>query len=234
MPAKNALKPYINQGYYHIYNRGVEKRKIFIDEQDYKVFLYYLKLYLLPKEINFEEIKQKKDLSVEAQDRKIAELFLMRNFYDKIQLLCYALMPNHFHLLIRQNDKKDMEIFMQSLITKFVKYFNKRYKRVGPLFQSRYKGKLIEQEEYFLHLSRYIHRNPLEILPKNEKLLEYQWSSYPAYVKGYRQDWLRKENILSYFTKASGLGFSSYQGFVEGYQEELEDKKILYQELIID
>jgi len=224
MPAKNALKPYIAQGYYHIYNRGVEKRDIFLDEQDYRVFLYYLKLYLLPKERNFEEIKHRKDLSMKDQNKRIAELFLMQNYYGKIRVLCYVLMKNHFHLLVRQNDKKDIESFMRSLITKYVKYFNRRYERVGPLFQSRYKGIIIQKEEYFLYISRYIHRNPIEILPKNKKLLEYQWSSYPAYVKRYRLDWLLKKTVLSYFTKTKGFGFSSYQGFVEGYKGKLEDK----------
>lgn len=143
MPSKNIVKAYIENGYYHIYNRGVEKRKIFIDEQDYRVFLSYLKIYLLPKIDSTNEIVSNKNGVDEDQDKTISEIYKLNNFFNKIDLISYVLMPNHFHLELKQKNRKEIEFFMRSLITKYSKYFNKKYERVGPLFQSRYKAVLI-------------------------------------------------------------------------------------------
>lgn len=234
MPGKNIIKTYIENGFYHIYNRGVEKRWIFLDDQDYRVFFSYLDLYLLPKEDSINKIKNKFNLTDDDKNNRIAHLLLLNNFYKKIEILSYILKPNHLHFGIKQIEKNSMEIFMQSLITKYVKYFNKKYQRVGPLFQGRYKAILIEKEEYLLHLSRYIHINAKEELLKNQNLLDYPWSSYPSYVKGMGPKWLNKEYILSYFKQTQGFSFDSYQGFVEGYKEKLEEESDLYKKLLLD
>ena len=134
MPSKNALKTYVENGFYHVYNRGVEKRNIFLDEQDYKVFLSYLKLYLTSKDDSIIEIKKRDDLSDDQKNEKISKLMALKNFFNKIELLCYVLMPNHFHLEIRQKNITDMEDFMRSLITKYSKYFNKRYNLINIIF----------------------------------------------------------------------------------------------------
>lgn len=207
MPSKNVIKRYLDGGFYHVYNRGVEKRDIFMDEMDYKVFLRYLKFYLLPKEKVIEEIKIEKEA---------IDLLRLNNFFKKIELVAFCLMANHFHLLLRQKEKSDMEFFMRSLGGKYVKYFNKKYERLGPLFQGIYKAVLIESEEQLLHISRYIHLNPKEVLGKTQMLIDYPWSSYPAYVKNWKVEWVAKDYLLSYFKQARGFGFDSYQGFVEG------------------
>ena len=198
MPGKNVIKTYIENGFYHIYNRGVEKRLIFLDEQDYRVFLSYLDLYLLPKENSINKIKNQFNITDDDKNNRIAHLLLLNNFYKKIEILSYILKPNHLHFEIKQIENNSMEMFMQSLITKYVKYFNKKYQRVGPLFQGRYKAILIEKEEYLLHLSRYIHINAQEELTKNQNLSDYPWSSYPSYVKGIGHRWLNKGYILYY------------------------------------
>lgn len=231
MPAKNTLKQYIPGGFYHIYNRGVDKKEIFLDNQDYKVFLNYLKLYLSPKDKLLDEVTTDYDLIGEERTEKIIEISRLNNFYNKIELISFVLMKNHFHFELRQKDKNDIEIFMRSLITKYVKYFNLKYQRVGPLFQSRYKGILIEKEEYLLHLSRYIHNNPKEILKKNESLVSYPWSSYPAYLGKINITWLKKEYLEGYFKEFKGFGFNSYQRFIEGYKDT-DDK--YYRDLLID
>src|SRR3989304_6385484 len=102
MPSKHSTKTYIENSYYHIYNRGVEKRNIFLDQQDYGVFLSYLKEYLLPK--NERELANKlADPNVSSREKaKIIKLLRMNNFADEIILFAYCLMPNHFHLLIKQ------------------------------------------------------------------------------------------------------------------------------------
>jgi len=218
MPAKNIVKTYIEDGFYHIYNRGVEKRNIFIDQQDYKVFCYFLDLYLLPKEDSINRIKKLKNISDYEKDKKISQLFLLKNFYGKIEVLAYALKPNHIHFEIKQKEKNSMESFMQSMIVKYVKYFNKKYDRVGPLFQGRYKAVLIEKEEYLLYLSCYIHLNARNEVDYGNSLDSYPWSSYKAYLGGNCQKWLNTKYILSYFRQKHGYGFNSYRGFVEGYK----------------
>lgn len=234
MPGKNALKTYVQDGFYHIYNRGVEKRNIFVVEQDYTVFLSYLKLYLTNKEDSITEIKKRTDLSDDLKNEKILQLMTLKNYFDKIKLLCYVLMPNHFHMVIRQKGKNDMEKFLRSLITKYSKYFNKKYDRVGPLFQGRYNAVLITNERYLTHLGRYIHLNPQEILVNNQGLSSYPWSSYPAYVNNMSINWLNKNYFISDFEKNKGFSFKSYKGFVEEYREETFEEIKAYKKLFLD
>ena len=92
MPQKNSRKEYGAGGYYHIYNRGVERRNIFLDEQDYKVFLGYMKIYL-----------EKNDLQGQALQEQVPPSKMLKNFADQVDLLAYCLMPNHFHFLVRQS-----------------------------------------------------------------------------------------------------------------------------------
>lgn len=234
MPAKNSIKTYIENGFYHIYNRGVEKRSIFLDEQDYRVFLSYLKIYLLPKEDSASDLKNTDDQQFKNKDKIISEIYMLNNFFNKIYLISYVLMPNHFHLELKQTGKKDIEIFMRSLITKYTMYFNKKYHRVGPLFQGRYKAVVIQSKEYLLHLSRYIHTNPYEITKKFQPLETYQWSSYPAYVNNYSINWLNKNFILDYFVVTQKILFMTYKKFVESYIEQSEEEKKSYKSLMLD
>lgn len=217
MPAKNSQKVYVKNGYYHLYNRGVDKRTLFEDTQDYGVFLSYLKEYLLPKE---EETLRKRlaDQTTSPQEKdKILKLLRLNNFNDKISLLCYALMPNHFHLLIRQNQENSMDVFMNSLGTRYTMYFNRKYKRVGPLYQGVYKAVLITGEEQLLHLTRYIHQNPLSLQGVALKNLSQQSTSYAEYLDLRKTPWIHTREILSYFSSFNPR--FSYRSFVEKVEE---------------
>ena len=209
MPAKNSVKTYIANGFYHVYNRGVEKRNIFLDEQDYRVFLSYLKIYLSPAEETIKSTSNNTNLDYEEKSSKIYRLNDLKNFFNKIKLICYVLMPNHFHLELQQTGIKDIENFMRCLITKYTMYFNKKYKRVGPLFQGRYKAVSIFGKERLIDLSSYIHINPIEFLGKEQILESYPWSSYQAYVQNFEPKWLSKELVLSNFANKE-----LYQSFV--------------------
>ena len=117
MPAKNSVKEYESGGYYHIYNRGVEKRLIFIDEGDYKNFLGIMKMYLtLPT-------MQGLTLQVDGAEKSMAPSKKPNNFAAEISLICYCLMPNHFHLMLKQNSDRSMASFLQTIMTKYVVYF---------------------------------------------------------------------------------------------------------------
>ena len=170
MPSKNTIKIYVQEGIYHVYNRGVEKRNIFLDNQDYQVFLYYLKSYLLSPE---NPIHKKLPVRVRLD-------FNDFDLHKRIRLMAYCLMPNHFHLMLKQLDEKAMTEFVKRLSNAYVRYFNEKYERIGSLFQGRYKAVSLDKENYFLHLTRYIHRNPQEVLKKFNltKLEDYPYSSY--------------------------------------------------------
>jgi len=205
MPSPNILKPDIENGYYHVYNRGVEKRLIFQDREDYTKFLYLLKIYLSPPE----------DLMKEFPLLRI--YIVQNNLSSEIELLCFCLMPNHFHFLLHQKNKGAMTKLMRRITTAYSMYFNKRHERIGPLFQSRFKASLVEDDEYLLHLSRYIHLNPLG---RGVSLDEFDWSSYHYYLDKRHADWVNVKIISEYFNN-SKKGFS-YKNFVEDYQEPLE------------
>src|SRR3989344_1017957 len=142
-----------------------------------------------------------------------------------VTIMCYCLIPNHFHFLLKQNTDIPITSFMLRLGTSHAKYFNIKYEQVGSLFQSRFRAKLIETDEYLLHLSRYIHRNPIEILPSTPgvELANYEWSSYPQYVKGMKDKLVDPAFILNYFAKNNPS--KDYKSFVE-YELE-ENEKVL-------
>jgi putative transposase len=211
MPSKNSTKQYVAGGYYHIYNRGVDKRIIFEDEQDYGVFLSYLKEYLLKKdEKKLKEEFLKSGISYKDKD-KINKALRMNNFYDEIILLAYCLMPNHFHFLVKQNQADSIDRFMNSLATRYSMYFNCKYKRVGPLYQSVYKAVLVETEEQWLYLSKYIHK---QALASQGVALRTQPSSYAQYLGLANAGWVHSEDILKCFSKTQQN--LSYKNFVQG------------------
>jgi putative transposase len=214
MPAKNSIKNYMANGYYHIYNRGVEKRIIFMDQQDYGVFLSYLKEYLLAK--NEKELYEKlsdPNLSPKEKD-KILKLLRMNNFYGEITLLAYCLMPNHFHFFVKQKKAESIDRFIQSLATRYTAYFNRKYKRVGSLYQGVYKAVSVLNDSQFIYLSKYIHRQALT--SPGETLRgwkEKQPCSYPEYLGLRKTEWVHPEEILAFFSKNNPK--LSYRSFVE-------------------
>jgi putative transposase len=229
MPNKNSVKISVKNGYYHIYNRGVEKRTIFEDIQDYKVFLSYLKEYLSapPKPEDLLKSFTLQGTSFQGVPH------LPKNYFRKIDLLVYCLMPNHFHFIIKQIHKGSMEGFMRSLATRYSMYFNKKYKRVGPLYQGIYKASMITDDSYLLHLSRYIHLNPLEYTNS----LTSAYSSYGEYLGLRKTDWINTQEILFFFNKEKSdflKSVNTYKNFVEKYNSDdsydlgegtLEDKE---------
>ena len=90
---------------------------------------------------------------------------LSKNHAEEIDLLAYCLMPNHFHLLVYQEKINSMNHFLRSVATKYAMFFNRKYDRTGHLFEGIYKAVLVETEEQLIYLSKYIHRNPVELLP---------------------------------------------------------------------
>jgi len=138
---------------------------------------------------------------------------MLKNYSEEVDLISYCLMPNHFHLLVYQSEKFSINYFMRSLATKYSMFFNKKYERVGCVFQGVYKGVRVDSEEQLVYLSKYIHRNPVEILPAGRVLVGFKYSSYPNYLGLINQIWVKPKAVLSYFTRENKI--ISYQNFVE-------------------
>lgn len=214
MPAKNSVKIPVENGYYHIYNRGVNKEEIYTTPQDYSVFLNYLKEALSPPRKLDEIPTFRVNLNGITFTKPKRQ---PKNFYGEIDLIAYVLMPNHFHLLIKQNKRESMEAFMRSIATRYSMYVNKTYDRVGTLFQGIYKAVLIENENYLLHLSRYIHLNP----KNNSNNLVSANSSYAVYLGIKNTQWINPKPVLGFFNSTPHpecKKTNNYQDFVEKYR----------------
>ena len=136
----------------------------------------------------------KQDIFYDDQDRKkfLKELVRVKEKY-KIQILAYCLMPNHVHLEIKdQSDNVDK--MMQSIQVSYSAYFNKKYERIGHLFQNRFVSKCIGDEQYLLSLCRYIHQNPVKA--RLSTIENYRWSSYSSYIQNLIDNVTDKKIIL--------------------------------------
>jgi putative transposase len=221
MPTKNSNKIYVEGGYYHLYNRGVEKRNIFQDAQDYEVFLGYLKEYLCEKNEN-ELNKKLSNPGLSSRERqKVLQSIQLRNYSTDIRILAYCLKPNHFHFFVKQSTSDAIDRFMSSLSTRYTNYFNRKYKRVGALYQGVYKAVLIDDEAQYLHISRYIHKQALST--DSAAFSSDKRSSYPEYLGIRKTDWIHPEEILCFFSPDDPK--FTYEKFVAEYEplDDMED-----------
>lgn len=213
----------LKKGYiYHVLNRGVASQNIYKTPKEYKRFIYTLMYYQYanpPLRYSFY-IKQG-----HKRKQKILKSFqLDENLY--VEILCYCLMPNHYHLLIRQVANNGIAEFARLTGNSYSKYFNTKHKRSGPLFQGRFKAKRIKSDEQLLHVSRYIHLNPYSasLVDNFSQLLKYPYSSLNEYSKNL--EWLcYKKPILEHFKDNA-----SYIKFVKNnadYQKSLQQIKKL-------
>lgn len=201
MPSRNILKDDLADSYYHIYFRGGNRSRIFREPRDYEKMLQLFARYL-----SLKETKNSAGIS-------------FPNYSNRIELLAFCLMPNHVHLFMYQYQQGVMTEFMRSVLTSYSMYFNKKYKRSGPLFESRYKAARITSDAYLQHVTRYIHLNP-------KAWRDYEYSSLPYYLHQISDDWIDPERILNLFG-----GPDEYLQFVEDYEGAKEMMQILKLEL---
>lgn len=194
--------------YYHIYNRGVEKRTIFKMERDYQRFLgalhYYLHDQKLPFTLFQRLTKDKKKKYLEANPTDLTT--------RRIHLISYCLMPNHFHLLLRGARYDGITVFISDISNSHTRYFNLKYERVGRLFQGTFKSKEITDEGSLLQVSRYLHINPVSS-GLAEKPEDYLYSSYKAWVREKKPSLLSTGLISKWLEKFGGT--EGYKNFVE-------------------
>lgn len=213
---------FANEQIYHIFNRGVERRTIYLNKREYQRSIETIRYYQhmqIPKK--FSEYL---NLSAEAKES------YLNNIYSKlkkhIEIISYCLMPNHFHLLIKQKEDQGITKFMANFTNSYTKYFNTKYSRVGPLFQGLFKAVLIETTEQLIHISRYIHLNPVSsFIIQPSELEKYNWSSYPEYVYPSSKNLCSPSLVMNNFKS-----IEDYKKFVldqVSYARELEKIKHL-------
>lgn len=188
---------------YHVYNRGVEKRDIFIEDKDYLRFILDLGLFNDIKPVYNTGLKLKQsiiDVGHRYSDTK----------NKLVDILAFCLIPNHYHLLLKQKTENGITEFMRKLGGGYVNYFNIKYQRVGTLFQGKFKSIMINDISQLLYIPHYIHLNPLDkFMPEwREKkisnkqrainfLKSYKWSSYSDYAGKSRFSGILEKNILN-------------------------------------
>ena len=185
---------------YHLYNRGVEKRKIFLCRADHDRFIALLYL-----------ANQTEPADLKYQGRSFSEITEVRSGEALVDIIAYCLMHNHFHLLVHEKTEGGIAKFMQKLTTGYTMYFNKRNERSGALFQGTYKATHVHDDRYFRYLISYIHLNPIKLidpdwkengivdLAKAEKyLMQFEYSSYRDHLEETRpQQILLERNLFS-------------------------------------
>lgn len=156
---------------YHIFTRGVEKRTIFLSDRDRHRFLNLL-VHSMPrgKIVSYSTAqKMKHEISRTDEDKGL------------VNLLCYCLMDNHIHLLVRENVENGISRYMQRVLNAYAKYFNDKLDRSGPLFIHPFKAVLVDGNEQLLHVARYIHLNPY-VAHLCDDPFSYHWSSLNEYL----------------------------------------------------
>lgn len=212
MPSQYTVRNYVSGGTYHIYNKTADTKILFKDETDFKTFLFYLFVYLQPLKT---VLKSYENLPFRLQ---------IKNLHKEIDCLAYCLMPDHFHLLLRQTSEDAIPKLMKQLTNAYTEYYNKKYNTHGPLLQGRYKAVGIEKDQQTLQLSRFIHLHPV-VTKLVSHANEYEWSSMNEYENKATESICNKRVILSYYS--SEKAHSKFVNDIHEYNEHLPSLRSL-------
>lgn len=209
--------------YYHIFNRGVACLPTFLTKSDYRQAITSFSYY---KDVKpFMKFSRFKDLSFDEKDSVLKR---SENAGKLVDLTCYCLMPNHFHFIIKQLVENGISIFLSKFTNSYTKYFNTKNERVGSLFQGVFKSVHVDSTNQLVHLSRYIHLNPLTsfVVPE-KKFVSYPWSSLNDYLEN-KNTLVNPSPVLSEFSSSK-----RYFDFVmnqKDYQRSLKQIEYLLTE----
>lgn len=205
-------KNFASEEFYHIYNRGVEKRDIFLDDDDRWRFLTTIFLYqwrnFIPQIGRFIPF-----VRPSMFDKSILEKQIFKRIFTTrlAELACFCLMPNHFHFILKQTDEGGISFFMQRVGDSYTKYFNTKHQRTGHLFGGAFQAVHIDNDEYLSYLSTYIHLNPRELSQWRGKEARYSWSSLQDFLGENRwEPFLSPSLILEQFADKN-----EYEKFLE-------------------
>lgn len=221
MPQRKIV--FANNEYYHVFNRSINKEPIFVKQRNCDRAVETLNYY------RFENppIRLSYLLSFGPDKRREITDKLAKDAKKLVEIVCFVLMPNHFHFLLKQNLDDGISTFLALFQNSYTRYFNTKNERQGHLFQGQFKGVRIEDDEQFLHVNRYIHLNPYTsyVVSKFEELEKYPYSSLPDYLSKDKSQIWDKEIISPHFPTSK-----QYRKFLfdqADYQRELERIKHL-------
>lgn len=205
---------------YHIFNRTIAKELIFTSLRNSKRALETIDFYRFPQEMRFSKFK---DLPKEIREDYLHDL---KKKKPLVEIYAFALMPNHYHFLLKQTQEKGIVQFASNFQNSFAKYFNIKNDRNGALFQNSFNGVRIENDEQFVHVSRYIHLNPVtSYIIEFKNLSSYPWTSFKEYAGTGENEIVKTDFLLKMFSSKN-----SYVKFVADqvdYQRSLTQLKDL-------
>ena len=194
---------FASDGIYHLYNRGTDKRSIFSSKSDHERFLALLYLCNNTEVVHISN----------HRGRTLMDWLALPRAETLVDIGAYCLMPNHFHLLVREKGEGDISHFMQKLMTGYTMYFNTRHERSGALMQGKFKSSYVDTDRYLKYLFSYIHLNPVKLIDPKWKetgianrmkaqthLENFRYSSYPDYCGANRPEGviINKQAMLEY------------------------------------
>ena len=212
--------PLVKEEIYHIYTRSIAGFKIFNSEKAFRRMLEAIDFY------SIENPPCKYSLFLKRNEKSINGDNTFQPDHTKkiVRIFAYCLMPTHIHLIVKQFINNGISLFLNLILKSYSKYFNAKYNRKGPLWEGRFKNVLVETNEQFLHLTRYIHLNPTSasLVSKPE---DWEFSSYREYI-----GWVKEDKKICDFSHYLDMDFAAYKKFVEDhidYQRKLEQIKHL-------
>jgi len=218
--------PFAAGEFFHVYNRGVDKRTIFTQRKDFDRFLQSMEEFNTIEPIG--SLYENNFFKMKFGHRKSKTSKL-------VNVVCYCLNPNHYHLILEPVIDDGISEFMRRLSIGYTKYFNIKHERNGALFEGKYKRIIIKNESHFVHLPYYIHCNPLDLIApewrqrelgnykKAMKFLEnYRWSSHLDYLgKKNFPSVTQRDFLLDFFN-----GHNGYKNNIEGWLKDLDIEEI--------
>lgn len=220
---------FVPEEHYHIYSRVLFGAPEFNNKNASKLKQAFILANSTKSKESFEYLKSNKDASFEKA------IEIAKEGKKLVDILCYTIMPDHYHLLLHEVEEKGISKFIHKCNVSIAKYINIKNDRRGPLFENRFNAKHVNTNEYLLHLSVYIHLNPLDFLIGREwrenklkdwplakkKLLDYPWSSLKAFLDNNYNDQVISNNeiITQQFTNKN-----DYELFLRDWSEETRDK----------
>ena len=206
---------------YHIFNRSIHKIPIFKGKRECQLFLDAIKYYLQktpPVKYSLYRISRDK-YPLKIKPKQILNT-----------VICYCLMPSHFHFILRQEKEDGIRKFIQRVTNSFAHYYNLKYESRGPVFEGKFKAIRVDNDEQLIHLSRYIHLNPSTSYLVEDSI-DYPYSSYRVYLKKENSDFINPSLVMNLFSSVN-----HYQKFImaqKDYQRSLDKIKHLIDQNLV-
>ncbi|MDP2649375.1 MAG: transposase [bacterium] len=192
MPRRNPILA--NGEIYHVFNRSVGKELIFTSKRNLSKIFEIINYYRFPQKIRLSKFK-----SLPKDQRETYKLAFNKEL-PLIEIYAYSFMPNHYHLLLKQTREQGIVRFVSNCQNSFAKYFNIKNSRDGTLLQNSFKAKRVENDEQFIHISKYIHLNPVTSYIINvDDLTDYPWTSFIYYARDQESEFINQEYLLNFF-----------------------------------